>query len=139
MPRLSGEIRLAMLSLSVTRLLHIASAARRGKVLHIEEESIWRHSVQLLKADDAPAFVVSRWAEKRDMSYELTAKPLEDHYTFDILLKNASVDCYSDHRKIASGPVGFGATQVAAPGERVYCRFDGQVEAIHLFVARSLV
>jgi AraC-like DNA-binding protein len=128
-----------MLPLSATRLLDIASAARRGKTLHIEEESIWRHSVQLLQPGDAPAFVVGRWAVKRDMPHELTAKPLEDHYTFDILLKNTNVDCYSNGRKIASGEVGFGATQVAAPGERIRCRFEGPVEAIHLFVARPLV
>jgi AraC family transcriptional regulator len=128
-----------MLSLSATRLLDIASATRRGKTLHIEEESIWRHSVQLRQPGDAPAFAVGRWAQARDVPHELTAKPLEGHYTLDVLLKSTGVECYSNGRKITSGHVAFGATQVAAPGERVRCRFEQPVEAIHLFVAHPLV
>ncbi len=108
-------------------------------MLPIEDESSWRSCTQLNHRENAPEFAVGRWNERRRGSHEVTADPLENYFTVDILLKDTVLDFYTGDRRIKSGAVAPGATQVTAPGERVSCRFDRSVEAIHLFVSRSLI
>ncbi|CAN7659956.1 AraC family transcriptional regulator [Caballeronia sp. LjRoot34] len=38
-----------------------------------------------------------------------------------------------------NGSVGYGATQVAAPGQQVRCNFGRSIEAIHLFIPQAFV
>ncbi len=115
-----------------------AVADSRRSIVPIEEESSWRQSTRLHRLNDQPALAVGRWSQRFTDPHEVTAHPLNEHYTVDILLGHASLDCYADGRHIKSGAAEFGATQVTAPGQQVRCRFNRSVEAIHLFVPRSL-
>jgi AraC-like DNA-binding protein len=67
----------------------------------------------------------------------LVAIALSEHYTIDVLLEETVVDCLRDGRRIATGKVGFGATQIAAPGQEITCRFSRSSKSIHLFLPHT--
>jgi AraC-like DNA-binding protein len=56
-----------------------------------------------------------------------------------VFLRSAIVDCFRNDRRITTGTVGFGGTQIAAPGEAIRCDFRRPVESIHLFVPSSII
>ncbi|WP_167760309.1 helix-turn-helix domain-containing protein [Paraburkholderia pallida] len=86
-----------------------------------------------------PVLAVGRWSSQRENPHELRAPSLSEHYTIEVLLEKTRVDCYRDGIRIATGNVGFGATQIAAPRQLVTCQFSGASEAIHVFIPRAVL
>jgi AraC family transcriptional regulator len=106
----------------------------------IETETQWRHSERLLANPGKRAVIVSRWQDVMEGEHCLAAEALDEHYTIEILLAESRVDCFKNGNQISALAGGFGATQIAGPGEKIKCRFTRKMRAIHLFVpARTVV
>jgi AraC family transcriptional regulator len=105
----------------------------------IEVEAVWRGSTHLNDELRGSVLAVGRWNERREDPHELSAPSFSEHYTIEVLLDETRLDCYCDGHRVASGKVGFGATQIAAPGQQVICRFSRSSEAIHVFVPRTVL
>src|ERR1700722_3658590 len=106
----------------------------------VETETKWRHSGRLAACPEKRTVIVSRWQGMTEGEHCLTADALDKHYTIEILLAESRVDCFKNGSQISALAGGFGATQIAAPGENIQCRFTRKMRAIHLFVpARTVV
>jgi AraC-like DNA-binding protein len=105
----------------------------------VEKETSWRCSVRLDALSTTPRIAIAHWCDKREHVREMTAPTLSGHYTIEVLLRNTVVDCFRDGRRTSKGAVGFGGTQISAPGEKISCSFKRSSEAIHIFVPRSIV
>lgn len=103
----------------------------------LEEEVGWRKSahVQLTKSRISIAF----WRDSAEHERQLRAPVLEGHYIIEVLLRNTIVDCFRNGRRITKGSGGFGGTQITAPGEEIRCSFRRPVEAVHVFVPRTIL
>lgn len=103
----------------------------------VEDETAWRSHPRTIRAEDASPLEIGRWRKWHPGTHELQAPVLENHYTIDVLLNESYVDCFRDNRHLASRRAGYGATQVAAPGQSIRCRFDRAAEAVHIYVASA--
>jgi AraC family transcriptional regulator len=110
-----------------------------GTGASIEEESSWRWNTNATLSDDHSSFEIGRWSKWFAGTHELVAPTFNNHYTVDVLLGDSYVDCFRDEKHVIGKLAGFGATQVAAPGEKIRCRFDRSTEAIHLFISRPTI
>jgi AraC family transcriptional regulator len=108
-------------------------------VASIEEESSWRWNTNATLSEDRSSFEIGRWKKWFAGTHELVAPTFNNHYTVEVLLGESYVDCFRDEQHIIGKLAGYGATQVAAPGQKIRCRFDRSTEAIHLFISRSTV
>lgn len=113
------------------------SIERDSLRLAIEEESNWRLHPRAISAEERSPFQIGRWNKWQPGTHVLQAPTLANYYTVDVLLNESYVECFRDNCHVASKRAGYGATQVAAPGQSIRCRFDRAAEAIHIFVARS--
>jgi AraC family transcriptional regulator len=116
-----------------------AASACSPRRFSIEEETFWRQDNRVASNSDHSALEIGKWSKWHEGTHELLAPALTTHYTMEVLLSESYVDCFRDDRHVVSRKAGFGATQLAAPGQRIRCRFDRSAEAIHLFIARSAV
>ncbi|SAL03897.1 AraC family transcriptional regulator [Caballeronia arationis] len=103
----------------------------------LEEEADWRKSVHVQLT--ASRISISFWRDTAEHERQLHAPILEGHYIIEVLLRNTIVDCFRNGRRITKGTGGFGGTQIAAPGEEIRCSFRRPVEAVHVFVPRSIL
>ena len=111
-----------------------------GEDMHpVEEEASWRCSLRLDASNATPRIAIAHWRDRREHPRELNAPALSEHYTIEVLLRNTVVDYFRDGRRISKGVVGFGATQISAPGVKINCNFKKPAESIHVFVPSSLV
>jgi AraC family transcriptional regulator len=120
-----------------------ATAEKRGSnvrttegktYFRVETETQWRCNDSLSACPEHRAVIVSRWHDATEGERFLTAPTLERHYTIEILLAETRVDCFKNGSQISAHAGGFGATQIAAPGEQIRCRFSRKMSAVHLFV-----
>lgn len=116
-----------------------ALSARHPRKIAIEEESSWRRNTRAASNIDCSLFEMGRWKKWHTGTHELLAPVLNNHYTIEVLLGDAHVDCFKNELCVISKRAGFGATQIAAPGQSIRCRFDRSISAIHLFITRSAV
>jgi AraC family transcriptional regulator len=105
----------------------------------IEEESSWRWNTKAKLSSDQSSLEIGRWNKWHPGTHELIAPVFENHYTIEVLLGETYVDCFSNEKHITGKLAGFGSTQVAAPGQKIRCRFDRSTEAIHLFIPRPTI
>lgn len=105
--------------------------------LIIEDESAWRLHPRTTCVEDSSLVEIGRWRKWYPGTHELQAPVLVNHYTIDVLLNESYVDCFRDNQHLVSRRAGYGATQVAAPGQSIRCRFDRAAEAVHIYVASS--
>ncbi|MFT0174046.1 AraC family transcriptional regulator [Paraburkholderia mimosarum] len=105
----------------------------------IEEESSWRWNTKAKLNYEQSTLEIGRWKKWHTGTHELIAPIYENHYTVEVLLGETYVDCFSDQKHIAGKLAGFGSTQVAAPSQKIRCRFDRSTEAIHLFIPRPTI
>jgi AraC family transcriptional regulator len=105
----------------------------------VESEVLWRCSRRLDVPGAATRIAIAHWCDKRENDREMEGPKLVGHYVIEVLLRNTVVDCFRGGRRISKGAVGFGGTQIAAPGEQVTCSFKKPAEAIHIYVPRSVV
>ena len=105
----------------------------------VESEVLWRCSGRLDEPCVTPRIAIAHWCDKRESDREMEAPILVDHYVIEVLLRNTVVDCFRGGHRISKGSVGFGGTQICAPGEQITCNFKRPAEAIHIYVPRSLV
>lgn len=103
----------------------------------VEDESAWRSHPRTMCVEEHSTLEIGRWTKWYPGTHELQAPILENHYTIDVLLSESYVDCFRDNQHVASRRAGYGATQVAAPGESIRCRFDRAAEAVHIYIASS--
>jgi AraC family transcriptional regulator len=105
----------------------------------VEEEASWRCSLRLDALSASPRIAIAHWRDRREHLRELTAPVLSEHYTIEVLLRNTVVEYFRDGQRISKGVVGFGGTQISAPGEKINCNFKRSAESVHVFVPSSLV
>jgi AraC family transcriptional regulator len=105
----------------------------------VEDERSWRRIADPHDKSVGPVLAVGRWKQWTPHPHQLTAIALSEHYTVDVLLDETSVDCFKDGHRIATGKVGFGATQITAPGQEVQCDFSWSSEAIHVFIPHAVL
>jgi AraC-like DNA-binding protein len=108
-------------------------------VTTLEEEVSWRTCARLGFVRPIPHITLSHWRDRTESERVLCAPVLNSHYTIEVLLRSATVDCFRNDRRITKGTVGFGGTQIASPGDEIRCNFRRPVEAIHVFVPCSVV
>ena len=111
--------------------------AENARRLIVEDETDWRSHPRTTCFDDHSQLEIGSWRKWYPGTHELQAPVLVDHYTIDVLLNESYVDCFRDNQHIASRRAGYGATQVAAPGQAIRCRFDRAAEAVHIYVAND--
>ena len=105
----------------------------------LEEEASWRASGSLTLPHADTRITIAHWRDKAEHERQYHAPVLSAHYTIEVLLRSAIVDCFRNGRRVSKGTVGFGGTQIASPGERIHASFRRPVEAIHVFVPRAIV
>lgn len=110
-----------------------------GNYPPVESEVSWRCSMRLDDPDATSQIAIAHWRDARESDRSVDAPILLGHYVVEVMLRNTVVDCFQGGRHISRGSVGFGGTQISAPGETVTCRFRRPVEAVHIFVPRSVV
>jgi AraC family transcriptional regulator len=115
------------------------NAACGIKEAPVHEETSWRRGVLPEDPEACTGIAIGRWRDRTGQARELSAPALDTHYTIEVMLRNADVEFFRGGRRISKGMVGFGATQITAPGQPIRCSFRRVVEAIHLFVPRALV
>jgi AraC family transcriptional regulator len=100
----------------------------------VENEIHWRRTDSVLDGSQSQKIIVGRWDDTTEGPHRLHAEPLTGYYTVDILLVETRVECFRNGKQISMGTVGFGSTQIAAPGEQIDCWFSRKTRAVHLFV-----
>ncbi len=114
------------------------SPAGARSFVPIAQESAWRQYSP--PSEDATQGIrVGYWRDTAAHERDLTAPVNQTHYTIEVLLREAVIDCYRDGRLIKSGAAGFGATQIAAPDQKITCIFKRPVESLHIFAPVSIV
>ena len=104
----------------------------------IAQESAWRQ-YSPLSEEAMQGIRVGYWRDNAAHERGLAAPVNQTHYTIEVLLRDAVIDCYRDGRLIKSGAAGFGATQIAAPDQKITCVFKRPVESLHIFAPVSIV
>ncbi|MFM0054453.1 AraC family transcriptional regulator [Paraburkholderia phytofirmans] len=105
----------------------------------VEDEVSWRNCSRLDETTATSCIAIAHWRDNRETDREMVAPVFENHYVIEVMLRNTVVECFRGGRRISKGSVGFGGTQICAPGNRITCRFKKQVEAIHIYVPASEV
>ena len=106
-------------------------------ILH--PETSWRTSEALKLPHADNHITIAYWQDKAQHERKYCAPILHTHYTIEVLLRSAVIDCFSNGRQVSRGTANFGGTQIASPGEKIESTFRRPVEAIHIFVPRSIV
>lgn len=105
----------------------------------VENELSWRSGARVDETTATSYIAIAHWHDDRASDREMVAPILENHYVIEVMLRNTVVECFRGSRRISKGSVGFGGTQISAPGQRITCRFKRQVEAMHIYVPASEV
>ena len=103
------------------------------------DESSWRTSDALESSNSAETILIGHWRDRAKHERRYCAPVLDSHFTIEVLLCSAVVDCSRNGCRVTNGMVGYGGTQVTSPGEKIELSFRQPVEAIHLFVPLTVV